>query len=445
MTEKTLNTKIILRHDDLAKWESSSKVLAIGEIGLAKVDTQKPDGNGGFYTVPTYLMKVGDGSSTFADLNWLAAPASDVHQWAKAATKPTYNGTEIKLSTATDAKTISAAIDALERAVGAESVDSQIDTKITSALDTLALDDEAVNYQFVTAVAQEDGQITVTRRALAAADIPNLEIAKITGLQAAIDLKADASDLTTLTTTVQGADGNGGIKKDLADEISNRENADKALGKRIDDLNTAIGDVANIMNFKGVVTTDPSKVTSGYNNGDVVIYGGKEFVFSTSDNKFHEFGDASGNANAISDLDTRVDTAESKIAALEELKISSTYATKNELSNGLAGKVDNTSFNNYKTTTIEPVVATVGDEDSGLVKDVADLQTAVGKAKQGQTAGTGLTGRVEALETASATHATADALTAQKERIDAVYTKFGDNTNLADVLIFDCGTATSEW
>ena len=85
MAEKIVQTRIINKHGKLADWLTSTTVLKEGEIALAYVETTKPDGQGGTYTVPTYLMKVGDGTNTFSGLEWVAAPASDVYEWAKKA------------------------------------------------------------------------------------------------------------------------------------------------------------------------------------------------------------------------------------------------------------------------------------------------------------------------------------------------------------------------
>lgn len=85
MAEKVIQTRIINKHGKLADWLTSTTVLKEGEIALAYVETTKPDGQGGTYTVPTYLMKVGDGTNTFSGLEWVAAPASDVYEWAKKA------------------------------------------------------------------------------------------------------------------------------------------------------------------------------------------------------------------------------------------------------------------------------------------------------------------------------------------------------------------------
>ena len=72
-------------------------------------------------------------------------------------------------------------IGALEAKVGDISVADRID-----ALDKV---DEVVDKQFVTAVSEENGVITVSRRALAAADIPVIEIDQVDGLADALEAR----------------------------------------------------------------------------------------------------------------------------------------------------------------------------------------------------------------------------------------------------------------
>ena len=74
---KYLNTRIILKNDTLANWNDSSLILQPGEVAFAKIESSDK------YAAPTYLMKVGDGTNTFADLKWVAANAADVYKWAK--------------------------------------------------------------------------------------------------------------------------------------------------------------------------------------------------------------------------------------------------------------------------------------------------------------------------------------------------------------------------
>lgn len=213
MAEKILQTRIINKHADLATWTSSTLPLKTGEIALARVEATRPDGNGGFYTVPTYLMKVGDGEKTFSQLEWLAAPASDVYEWAKATTKPGYTATEItrgSSNVAADLVKVEDDITNLKTAIGAG---GSVADAIKAAIEALDVDDAVVANQFVTAVAEADGKISVTRRALEAEDIPALGIDKITGLQDALNLKANASDVKDTTDAISARLDTGDIKE----------------------------------------------------------------------------------------------------------------------------------------------------------------------------------------------------------------------------------------
>ena len=64
-------------------------------------------------------------------------------------------------------------------------------TYVGEEIGKLNADDTAVAKQFVSAVSEASGKITVERRALLAEDVPELGISKISGLQAAIDAKQD--------------------------------------------------------------------------------------------------------------------------------------------------------------------------------------------------------------------------------------------------------------
>ncbi len=64
-------------------------------------------------------------------------------------------------------------------------------TYVGTEIGKLKFDDTAVAKQFVSAVSEADGKITVKRRELVADDVPELGISKISGLQAAIDAKQD--------------------------------------------------------------------------------------------------------------------------------------------------------------------------------------------------------------------------------------------------------------
>lgn len=520
MAEKTLNTRILLKNADLSTWNSSTLVLKAGEVALAKIETTQHDAaTGNYYKVPTYLMKVGDGEKTFSQLNWLAAPASDVHTWAKKAA----------LDYADLPATLQTEIDNLQSAVGTGNVDSRITAAINALKDACTVADAAVENQFVTAVAQDDGKIAVTRRALTAADIPTLAISKISGLQSALDAKAAKSTVDTLVATV--GDSSKGLVKDLADEVAARdagddalqeqidtitdttiptinanittaqstadsaktkaentqnevdalegvvatltqtvatnksdattainaekkarEDADTALGQRITDLQTAIGNVENVMNFRGAFAstsacTDPVK-------GDVIVLNagddsGKEYVYDGT--AWVELGNVDAQQTAIAALQGRMTTAEGKIKTIED-----TYATDADLSAAVGTLEDAIDLKADKTTVtgignrVTTLEGTVGSATSGLVKDVNALKSTVGSSTSG------LVKDVADLQTASATHATktameaadkvnADAIKAEETRAKAEESRLagliGSNTSAIGTLTTDLDAA----
>lgn len=93
MAEHILNTRITLKYDTYENWQKSTLVLKAGEVAICAV----PSGVtvAGIAKPPAVLQKIGDGVHVFKDLPWLQAVASDVHTWAKAASKPTYEAKEI--------------------------------------------------------------------------------------------------------------------------------------------------------------------------------------------------------------------------------------------------------------------------------------------------------------------------------------------------------------
>lgn len=131
-----------------------------------------------------------------------------------------------------------ARVDALESAVG---TGGSVDTKISNAIGKLDKEDTAVTGQYVSAVSETDGIITVTR-----ADLPDYSntyapkththaIADVTGLQDALDGKAAAADVTTLSgkvTTLIGADADKSVRTIANEELAAQlipENASDSL------------------------------------------------------------------------------------------------------------------------------------------------------------------------------------------------------------------------
>lgn len=103
---KTIQTRIKNKVDSLAAWQAYSGTLLDGEIAIVRVPTGDSYTNpvtGKSEPVTELLMKVGDGATTFANLPWLSAKASDVYNWAKvqdpSTIEVTYNGSKATLST----------------------------------------------------------------------------------------------------------------------------------------------------------------------------------------------------------------------------------------------------------------------------------------------------------------------------------------------------------
>lgn len=93
MAERTLQTKVKLRYDILKNWTDKNPTLLQGEIAIVAIPVDASEMQVTGSQPPQILFKVGPG--TFNSLPYASAKAADVYGWAKAATKPGYNSTEI--------------------------------------------------------------------------------------------------------------------------------------------------------------------------------------------------------------------------------------------------------------------------------------------------------------------------------------------------------------
>ena len=90
MAEIKLTTRLFNRYDDSRIVDTT--VLGKGEIHFVPVEI--PVGSTG-ETTTAVLMKVGDGVTEYSNLDFVAARAADVYDWAKAPEKPEYTAEEI--------------------------------------------------------------------------------------------------------------------------------------------------------------------------------------------------------------------------------------------------------------------------------------------------------------------------------------------------------------
>ena len=75
MAEKILNTRISLRYDSYENWITNDPILRTGELALAAVTAKQ---NGAVEHVPSVLIKCGDGTHKYSELDYVFAKAADV-------------------------------------------------------------------------------------------------------------------------------------------------------------------------------------------------------------------------------------------------------------------------------------------------------------------------------------------------------------------------------
>lgn len=364
----TLNTRIQLKFDTYQNWLDNDIVLLKGEIGIAEI----PADTGVVQSEPAYLIKIGDGTKKFSELDWVSGKAADVYAWAKAATKPTYQASEIegledfisgevedtntqyqivqngnlgfKLQKKdigdpdfTDVNTITLVAPTLapgsangtvayngedvavtglkdaayttvadiieqitgpaepeEPATGEDNTIAGAKAYADEKVAALDFTDSAVEHQFITAVNETDGVVSVVRAQPAVADI--------NGLDTALAAKQDTVVFNT-----------------AYDAASNK-------AATMTDVTNAVAGLSGAMHFVGTSTTDPAggTVTIGEEpysgkSGDVVLFGQKEYVFDGTNWKL--LGDEGSYAvkGAITNADIAAGAAidASKVAGLE--------------------------------------------------------------------------------------------------------------------------------
>ena len=180
--EKMLNTRIQLKYDSYANWTSNNPALRSGEVAIAYLTTAGAVKPGDGDTQHPVLFKVGPGK--FNDLPWASALAADVHSWAKK-TESEFTTWVKGLVTVEDIDTYSKAeIDGKFTANStadqkyakdyADSLAKNYDAAGTAQnlINGLDVTDTAVTGQYVSAVSETDGKISVTR-----ADLPTYTLA----------------------------------------------------------------------------------------------------------------------------------------------------------------------------------------------------------------------------------------------------------------------------
>lgn len=189
-----------------------------------------------------------------------------------------------------------------------------VSKKITDAIADLDVADTAKTGEFVTAVSETDGKISVSRAALKASDIPNITTAKLTDF---------ATEMA---------------KKQNSLEFMTAPSSDNKVATAAD-LTSAVSGLTGAMHYIGASSTNPTLEagptvtdhTGAFAKGDVVTWGKKEYVYDGT--SWRELGDE-GSYIVKGTKFTNSDIADN--AAIDQSKIAG-------LTDDLAAKLDTTT------------------------------------------------------------------------------------------------------
>lgn len=261
MTEETAPYVIKLMATDPAKSDTTFDTL-VASIDLSTLDTRLKTveaalGEGG--SVDTRITNAIDGLTLATPLSAGAGKVFDTISQNAGVISATTRDLAIS-----DIAGLQDALDACQEDLpidGTPSEDNKVATQetVNNAIGQLANTDAEVAKQFVVAVKQNDGAVTVERRALAAEDIPVIEQAQVNGLGDALASKQENL---------------------VFDGEYNPETNPVATKSSVA---AAVADLEGAMHFKGAAESDPlawdAEKNGSYSAGDVVLWGEYEYVF----------------------------------------------------------------------------------------------------------------------------------------------------------------------
>ena len=288
MAETKLATRILNKYDSYTAWFNANPILKKGEISICEVPVETDKDNAVTQSSkPAILFKVGDGKTAWKSLPWATGLAGDVHGWAKAANKPSYNASEIvnleefigQNDTNTTYKLVQDTDDGHKFSLQKHEKSEAADTWTT--VTTITIPDNDHN-QTVSA-----GSVT-----FGADDAVNF----VAGTGITITGDASKKTITVEAKKPTEAGTADKVKHALTLQIegSNEVTFDGSAAKTFNVTAAALG-LSGAMHFRGTVTAIPP--TGTYASGDVVLFGKKEYVYDNSNatkpekDKWIELGD----------------------------------------------------------------------------------------------------------------------------------------------------------
>lgn len=253
MTEKTINTRIGLKIDTLANWNSSTLILKKGEVAFAT--TAASTGTG--LSEPVTICKIGDGTKTFSQLpDAFYAKASDVLAACKSETDlATFINSHLKAGEGITLSFANNTVTITHSTPTGASAGAKGSTTARTYLKTVTTD----KFGHITGVTTGTETVVDTNQTITVSE-ENTTFED----NGVIDFRS-GDNITILT----GADGATDtitiIGKDWSDEINeaktavtNLENGQVKTNKtNIEELQNQIGGLTGAMHFIGVSTSDP--------------------------------------------------------------------------------------------------------------------------------------------------------------------------------------------
>lgn len=389
-------------------------VASLGKADSAVQTVAAGDANGTIKVDGNEVAVTGLKDAAFATIKSINDTAQGYVNTAKAALEGTENDND-------ESATIKGAKKYADKVAKAAS--DNAGTALTNKIAELKNTDEAVANQFVTAVKETNGVVTVERKALVADNIPELGVSKITGLQGLLDGKQD-----TLTFDGNYAAGVNNVatvstvntaKSDLIGNTS--AEATTTDGNTIADVRRYVDAKTQVLASNEALTQLSNKVTVNTNN-----------IKSIQDS----LADGGSVSNAIADAKKAGTDAATAVSALENGKVKANADAIDAINNAETGILKQAK--NYADGK-DPAIAAAkkaGDDaaaavtalKNGEVKDNAEAITAInnkiGTIPEGKTV-------AEAIEEAK-TDATYDdtALVGRVTAIEEDYLKGADKTAL---------------
>ena len=442
---KNLNTRLKLRYDSHENWITNDPVLLAGEVALSTVTVKQ---NGVVNSVPSVLIKVGDGTHKYSELDFAFARAADVLEQAKDAEKLTafINNVITEAGIATDEalNTLAGRVTTVEGAITTLNADaSTVGSVAKKIADAIAALDLANTYAAKThshAISDVTGLSDSIADAKKAGTDANsaLETYKTSNDAALAGVKATAEAAYVKPTT-------GIAKTDLAGDVqASLGKADTALQEHQD-----ISHLASKTEAQGYATSAAdgkdeaiaaAKKAGDDAQADVNTLKAKVGTVTEGKTVVEMIADAQSAATYDDTaLSSRVTTVEGKVTTLigsdasksartiaseEVAKIvagaDASYDTLKEIADWISSHKTDATAMNSAITTLEGIVDGIGGdgEKATVVEYVTDAIAALKIGDYAKAADlTALAGRVTTLEGKAHTHTNKtvlDGITAEK-------------------------------